>query len=90
MESGSTKSNFPNVLSREARADILIRGRVWFEGPEFLANHPKLWPSRFKIHELAFREVKVFNKDRVSAIVVMSKDRSPMDHLIHNFFYDSN
>ena len=60
-----TSLNPADLLSRGARADIIVKGNVWFTVPEYLTQSPSKWPGRFKKKEMSPEEVKLFDKARV-------------------------
>ena len=79
-----TKLNPADLLSRGARADSLARNKLWFEGPEFLAEGPSSWPNRFKGREIKEEEIKMF--ERKSAECFMINESVPaVDKLISCF-----
>ena len=79
-----TKLNSADLLSLGSRADSLAKYKLWFEGPEFLAEGPSLWPNHFKGQEMKEEEIKMF--EGKSAECVMIYESVPaVDKLISCF-----
>ena len=85
-----TSLNPADLLPRGARADIvviIVKGNVWFTGPEYLTQSPSKWAGRFKKNELSPEEVKLFDKARVDCFssCVVDNTTSLVDKLIIYF-----
>ena len=82
-----TSLNPADLLSRGARADVIVERNVWFTGPEYLTQSSSKWPGRLKKKEMSREEVKLFDKARVDCFssCVVDNTTSSVDKLISYF-----
>ena len=82
-----TSLNPTHLLSRGVRANIIVKGNVWFTGPEYLTQSPSKWPGHFKKKEMSPEKGKIFDKARVDCFnsCVVDNTTSPVDKLITYF-----
>ena len=82
-----TSLNPADLLSRGARADIIVNANVWFTGAAYLTQSPSKWPGRFKKKEMSPEEVKLLYKARFDCFgsCVIDNTTSPVDKLTNYF-----
>lgn len=79
-----TKFNPADCTSRGATVEALIKGRLWFYGPEFLQCTPDYWLSRFEKAEMSSEDLKVFDKP-IANVFMVEGGVSAVDYLISYF-----